>query len=150
MRTAIFALLLVSSCSVASDPRNAASPNGAVGPTTSTTSADPADVRANAPPRVEVVRSEGLTPARLDAMSSAARRSLQHCPATNGGALVVALSSDAQGLHVTVAPGTSLDPTARSCAVEALTRTFGTETASNVGGPAVPPTGFTSLLTIRW
>jgi hypothetical protein len=53
-------------------------------------------------------------------------------------------------LHVTAQPGTSLDPTQRSCAVEALTRAFGTETASNVGGPAVPPSGFTSLLTVRW
>lgn len=150
MRIVTLGLLLVSSCTVASDPRNAASPNGAVGPTTSTTSADPADIQSNAPPRVEVVRSQGLTPNRVEAMSSAARRSLQHCPATSGGALVVALSSDARGLHVTVAPGTSLDPTSRSCAVEALTRAFGTETASNVGGPSVPPSGFTSLVTVRW
>jgi hypothetical protein len=51
-------------------------------------------------------------------------------------------------LHVE--PGQSLDPTTGHCALEALSTIDLEPTGGNVGGPTVPPSGFTSLITISW
>lgn len=50
-----------------------------------------------------------------------------------------------------VTPATSLDPTERRCVLDALESLNQSESATAwTGGTSVPPTGFTSLLTIEW
>ena len=53
-------------------------------------------------------------------------------------------------LAAILAKGATLDPTAHRCVLEALSTVDLPDTAANAGGPAVPPSGFTSLITLSW
>jgi hypothetical protein len=97
-----------------------------------------------------VTRAEGLPAERLRAIFAPALVSLERCLPGKGGTLEVSVWRSAGALHVRVEPGASLDPTARRCAAAALSAVYYQETASAVGGPAVPPPGFSSLLTVSW
>jgi hypothetical protein len=117
---------------------------------TYTTSADPLEARPNAAPEREIAADEGRRRDRVTAALAAARSDLRRCTGGRGGVLVVRVVEGPTGFAVDAAPGSSLDPNARACAVAALSRTFATETGSNAGGPAIPPSGFTSHFTVRW
>jgi len=101
-------------------------------------------------PRLEVRQSEGLPPESVQTMFRPAVEPLQHCMTTAGGKVNLRVTSKDGVLRVKVEPAASLDPTARECALEALTTVYLEQTASNAGGVSIPPTSFTSLLTLSW
>ncbi len=75
---------------------------------------------------------------------------LEGCRGANGGKLVLRLHSEGGHLVGETQAGSSIDPTAKQCVLEALSKIHVDDT-SNVGGAApVKPMGFTSLLTIEW
>lgn len=102
------------------------------------------------PPRIDRVVSEGTPPSGESELLARAVAPLRHCLPESGGKLSVRVTRTSGTLRVTFEPDASLDPFARACATDALLRVYEEETASNVGGPAVPATGFTSLLVVSW
>jgi hypothetical protein len=98
--------------------------------------------------RVEVVRAEGIAPERVHAMIAPAVRPLERCVPGKGGTIMLRLRGDGAGVHVDVAPVLGMDESARACASAALVEVPLADTASNAGGPGIPPSGFTSLVTI--
>jgi hypothetical protein len=92
----------------------------------------------------------GRTGDQTAALFTPSVSALEGCRGANGGKLVLRLHSE--GGHVIAEPqaGTSVDPTAKQCVLDALSRVHVDDT-SNVGGAApVKAMGFTSLLTIEW
>lgn len=112
----------------------------------------PSVTSASAPrAKVQVVRAEGLPPERVSAIFGPAAAPIEHCmPAGSRGKIEVRVQSRGGALDVAVVPGASLDPRARACALDALSSVYLEETATNAGTPAVPPSGFTSLLMVSW
>jgi hypothetical protein len=110
-----------------------------------------ADAASSSPPaRLEVERVEGVASARLHALLEPALERARQCLPGRGGKLHIRVTSRESRLVVSAEPGHSLDPTARACVLEALTTVSLEETASNAGGPGVPPSNFTSLVTVSW
>jgi hypothetical protein len=71
-------------------------------------------------------------------------------PAGSTGKIDLRVTSRDGRLDVAVVPAASLNPSVRECTSEALSSVYLRETASNTGGVSVPPSGFTSLLTVSW
>jgi hypothetical protein len=87
----------------------------------------------------------------MHAILKPALESVRRCVGDDGGGkLNIQLTNRSGALEVVVEPGQSLDPTARACVLEALTSVYLEQTGSNAGGPAVPPSGFTSMVTVSW
>jgi hypothetical protein len=80
------------------------------------------------------------------------RNRLEQChPVHDGGKLRVRVVRDQGRVHFQAEPGSSLNPTEKKCALEALTELRKGDVASTLwSGATVPATGFTSLLTIEW
>jgi hypothetical protein len=77
-------------------------------------------------------------------------QAIEECGVSRGGKLVVKLHTEKGKLVVEPQAGSSFDPAARQCVLDALTAA-NVDGPSNLGsGPMVRPTGFTSLLTIEW
>jgi len=87
-------------------------------------------------------------------MVSPVRSRIEHCRGATGGKLTVRVQRAPGGKVVfDAAPGTSLDPRERTCVLDALNSLYkegNSTTTPWTGGSALPPTGFTSLLTIEW
>lgn len=109
----------------------------------------PADIPTSAP-RFEVTQAEGLNTERAHALVVRATEPLKHCLPDTGGKVNVRVSRLDGELRVLIEPSSSLSLTARACATEALTRVYVDEAGSNTGGPGVPPSNFTSLVTVWW
>jgi hypothetical protein len=109
---------------------------------------------ANTPPRggvhLEIEQVEGATASELRAIFQPALEPVRRCLAGSAGKLNVRLTNRSGGLEISVAPGESLSPTARACVLEALTAVYLEATGANVGGPGLPPSGFTSLVSVSW
>ena len=101
-------------------------------------------------PRLQVTQAENIPSERVQTLFRPALSPLQHCFPGSSGKVVIRLTTVKGALAVGFEPSASLDPTMRSCATDALTKVYVQETGSNVGGPAVPPSGFTSLITVSW
>ena len=75
---------------------------------------------------------------------------IEGCRGASGGKLVIKLHSEGPRLVAEPQAGSSVDPSAQKCVLDALSKVH-LEDASNVGAAApVKPMGFTSLLTIEW
>ena len=77
-------------------------------------------------------------------------QAVEGCGISRGGKLVVRLHTEKGKLVADPQPGSSLDPSARRCVLDALNRANVSESSNLGSGPMVRPTGFTSLLTIEW
>jgi len=77
-------------------------------------------------------------------------QAIEACRGPRGGKLVIRLHADKGRLIAEPQAGSSLDPTARQCVLDALTASPIDESSSLATGANVKPTGFTSLLTIEW
>jgi hypothetical protein len=122
-------------------------------------------IEASAPPPTLVVAQEagaggrvhvevnkaagGLDPASSAAFQTA-RGHLEQCHPGSSGKVNVRVTREGGSTHLHIEPGASLDPSEGHCVLEALSTVELEETGSNVGGPAVKPSGFTSLITISW
>jgi hypothetical protein len=100
--------------------------------------------------RLEVTRATGGLDSESSSAVEAARPHLEHCHPGGGGKIAVQITKHERATYMSIVPGESLDPTAGHCVLEALSTVDLPETGSNVGGPAVKPSGFTSLITISW
>ncbi len=97
-----------------------------------------------------VTEANGVPPALVAQAYQAAREPLQSCQQSGGGKVNVRITRQEGRFHLSVEPGASLDPSARHCVLEALSTVELEDTAGNVGGPAIKPSGFTSLITVSW
>lgn len=104
--------------------------------------------------RLTVTDTEGCQPAEVEALVEPVRARIEHCRGASGGKVTIRVRRDpgARGrLAFDVAPGTSLDPTERKCVLDALNALQENESSTAwTGGAAIPPSGFSSLLTIEW
>jgi hypothetical protein len=102
--------------------------------------------------RLTVTDTEGCQPDQIADLVSPVRSQIERCRGASGGKLLVRVRKVPGGrLAFDVAPGTSLDPTEKRCVLDALNSLPQSESSTAwTGGPAVPPTGFSSLLTIEW
>lgn len=82
------------------------------------------------------------------ALSPTLHRQLEACHGSSGGKLRVRVRREGGRLSFEAEPSASLDPTERACVLDALRRAEVEQALST--GANVPPTGFTSLLTIEW
>jgi hypothetical protein len=103
--------------------------------------------------RTERVRIEtepgAATP--LEAALQPARERVARCLPTSSGKLEIVVTRYQGGsVQLSIAPSASLDPTARDCVLEALSTVDIEQAGGSVGGPAIPPTGYTSLIRISW
>ena len=119
---------------------------GAAPPITGQNVAGPKKERVH----LEVTKAQGGLDNESSAAVEAARPHLEHCHPGSGGKIAVQVTKQARATYMSVVPGESLDPTAGHCVLEALSTVDLPETGSNVGGPAVKPSGFTSLITVSW
>jgi len=99
---------------------------------------------------LEVTKAQGGLDSESSAAIEAARPHLEHCHPGSGGKVAVQVTKQARATYMSIVPGESLDPTQGHCVLEALSTVDLPETAGNVGGPAVKPSGFTSLITVSW
>jgi hypothetical protein len=112
--------------------------------------ASSASVGAHPHAQLVVTRAQGVPAKQLQTIFTRALGPLERCLPGAGGLLELRVTTRNGALDVSAAPGASIDPTARECAAAALEKVYLQETASHAGGPAVPPSGFTSLVTVRW
>lgn len=75
---------------------------------------------------------------------------IEACHGPRGGKLVIHLHAEKGRLIAEPQAGSSLDPTARQCVLDALTASPIDDSSSLATGANVKPTGFTSLLTVEW
>jgi hypothetical protein len=103
--------------------------------------------------RLTVTETDGCQQDEVEVIGERVRPSIEHCRGSNSGKLNVRLWRGASGkLGFDLVPGPSLDPTERTCIYDALNKLFKDTDSMTAwtGGAALPPTGFTSLLTIEW
>ncbi|MEO8798925.1 MAG: hypothetical protein ABI551_13640, partial [Polyangiaceae bacterium] len=77
-------------------------------------------------------------------------QAIDACRGSRGGKLVVRLHTEKRKLVAEPQLGSSLDPAARQCVLDALTASQIDPSSNLAAGAMVRPTGFTSLLTIEW
>lgn len=105
---------------------------------------------APATPRMEATETVGLPPQQVQSMFRSAAEPIQRCAPGSSGKITVRVLRVDGALRVEAAPGASLDPVVQRCILDALSSVPLSETGSNVGGPAVPPPGFVSHVTVSW
>jgi hypothetical protein len=153
---ALAGLLLVA-CGHTREPSRAAAP-GVANAATITYAADapprggrhvedPSSVK---PVQIEVQQVEGATATELRSILRPALEPVRRCVAGSGGKLEVQLTNRRGALEVDARLGESLDPALRSCVLAALTTVYLEASGSNAGGPGVPASSFTSLVTVSW
>jgi hypothetical protein len=141
------ALAGLAACARQNETRSTAAPP----PPTTLTGAEVEVHERQAPaPRLEVREAEGLPPERVRTMFTSALEPLQKCLPGAPGKLDMRVARVDGAVRFTIQPDPSLDPTARECALQALGTAYMDDTASRVGGPSIPPTNFTSLLSLSW
>ncbi len=100
--------------------------------------------------RLEVRPTSGQ-PSHMDFEPAA--HGLARCRSAGGGGgkVEVLVSKDPTGgVSLSVRPGSSLDPTATHCVLEALSAVDIEQTGANTGGTSIRPSGFSSLVTVSW
>jgi hypothetical protein len=100
--------------------------------------------------QLAVTEANGVEPTTMTNTYAPAREVLGHCPQAGGGTVHVRVQKQGASLHMKIEPGATLDPLAHRCVLEALSTIDLPDTGGNGGGPAVPPSGFTSLLTVTF
>lgn len=99
---------------------------------------------------MDVVEATGVSAAQITPLIQPAKEPLGRCHTGGGGKINVRVTRKDNATILSIAPGTSLDPRAQHCVLEALSTLGLEETGGNVGGPTPKPSGFTSLITVSW
>jgi hypothetical protein len=116
------------------------SPSPASSPTSTVVTGADEGVRAPQDPEAAPASIAGPVRARV-----------AHCRSTTGGKLVVRVQRAPNAkLAFDVAPSSSLDPLEKKCVLDALSKLDIDESSTAWGGANLPPTGFTSLVTVEW
>lgn len=104
------------------------------------------------PPKLDVAEVEGVTTTQLHSLLTPLAANLQQCAPVAGGKIKFRIARVEGALKVVVLPGGSLNvgEDGARCVLSALTPLKLEDTGSNVGGPRVPVSGFTSLVTVSW
>ncbi len=90
-------------------------------------------------------------PAAPASVAEPVRARVEHCRSTTGGKLVVRVQRAPNAkLAFDVAPSSSLDPLERKCVLDALSKLDIDDSSTAWSGFNLPPTGFTSLVTVEW
>jgi hypothetical protein len=110
----------------------------------------PPSSASSTPARLEVTQAQGLPAERIQTLLAPAAEPLHRCMSGRTGKITLRVTSRNGALAVSVEPGVSLGDAARTCAFDALSTVVLEETGSNAGGPGIPPSGFTSLVTVSW
>jgi hypothetical protein len=99
-----------------------------------------------------VTETDNCRPNDVEDLVAPVRSRLEHCRGATGGKLIVRVKRAPGGkVAFDIAPGTSLDPTERRCALDALNSLQQSESSTAwTGGTSIPPSGFSSLLTVEW
>lgn len=101
--------------------------------------------------RLSVTDTQGCEPSQVERLVEPVRHRLEACRGAKGGKLSIRVRESAPGkLGFDVEPGSSLDPIERQCVLDALNTIQIDPNSMAWMGPSVPPSGFTSLLTIEW
>ncbi len=137
---------------------DARGPRAAAGASGAPAQAAPAASVVEGPPppaprcRLTVTETDNCRPNDVEALVAPVRSRLERCRGASGGKLIVRVRKMPGGtVAFDVAPGTSLDPTERKCALDALNSLQQSESSTAwTGGTSIPPSGFSSLLTIDW
>ncbi len=93
---------------------------------------------------------KGITGDQTAVLFTPTAQAIEACRGPRGGKLVVRLHTEKRKLVAEPQLGSSLDPAARQCVLDALTASQIDESSNLASGVMVRPTGFTSLLTIEW
>jgi hypothetical protein len=151
MRSAFILLAVLAACEVPPDrPPESPAPPAAGAAQPQMTVNPPA---AQSPPdgvQLTVTEANGLDPALLGKVYGAAKESLGNCRQSGGGTVHVRLERKGTSVSMHIEAGATLDPRAHECVLQALSTVELPDTAANAGGPQIPPSGFTSLLTLSW
>lgn len=100
--------------------------------------------------RLRVDDAEGVPRERVEKIFARAPIAVQRCAHGTEGKISLRVSTRDGALHVDVLPGAALDQSTLDCARDALRAIYDEENASTAGGPNVPPSGFTSIVTVSW
>lgn len=102
--------------------------------------------------RVTATNTEGCGSSDVETLIEPVRPRIEHCRAGSGGKLEVRVRKAPGGkLAFDLQPGSSLNPTEKQCVLAALSTLDVNESSTAwAGGTSLPPTGFTSLITIEW
>jgi hypothetical protein len=104
--------------------------------------------------RFTATNAQGCQPEEVEALVEPVRSQIEHCRGAGAGKLTVRVRREpatAGKLAFDVAPSDSLDPRERQCVLDALNTLVVNESSTAwTGGAGIPPSGFTSLLTIEW
>lgn len=153
MRTPYLELVLAIALpsSIACAPRGAAAPPPVEPTSITTVTAAEVAPTPNAAPAPAIATAPEAAPAPFEPIPPSSERVTRNerkrpCSATGGGGKID-VRVGTRGLTAT--PGPSLDPRDKDCAFDALSPVPLNETAS-VGAPGIPPSGFTSLITVAW
>ncbi len=111
--------------------------------------AAPRVVTTTSATRMDVTQADGISSERVRELLAPATGRLRRCVPEGGRALALRVTSEDGVLRVAPASGSASDATS-ACVAAALSSVHLEPTGSNSGGPAVPPTGFTSLITVEW
>ncbi len=136
----------------------APAPNAAAGASGAPAQTAPASKIVEGPPpaaprcRLTVTETDNCRPNDVEALVAPVRSRLERCRGASGGKLIVRVRKVPGGkLAFDVAPGTSLDPTESKCAMDALNSLQQSESSTAwTGGTSIPPSGFSSLVTVEW
>jgi len=149
MRLALLALLAFTACEVTEEkPPAALAPAFPLNPPAPTVESRATSTGDGV--HLTVADAQGVDPTVVGKVYAAAREPLGHCHQPGGGTVHVRIVRQGMSLHMHIEPGATLDPEAHRCVLEALSTIDLPDTGGNGSGPAVPPSGFTSLLTLTW
>lgn len=101
--------------------------------------------------RLTLTETLGCQPQELEALFAPVRGRIEACRGASGGKLQLRVRNASGKLAFEVLPGSSLDARQRQCVLAALSEVHpGEGSTLQSGGASVPPTGFTSLMTLEW
>jgi len=100
--------------------------------------------------RLTLTETVGCESSEVEALFAPVRGRVQECVGTSGGTLRLRVRNSSGKLAFDVLPGSSLDERQRQCVLAALSEVHPGAGSTLHSGASIPPTGFTSLMTIEW
>ena len=100
--------------------------------------------------RLTLTETVGCEPREIEAMFAPVRGRIEECRGASGGRLKLRVRNSSGKLAFEVLPGSSLDARQKQCVLDALSEVHPAAGSTVWSGASVPPTGFTSLMTLEW
>ena len=155
MRIVFLASFAVAVFACGSPPPQAPAPTGDTMSAVIAPSAAPTAVGPPAPAprcRLTVTDTQGCGTSDVEKLIAPVRTRIENCRSSSGGKLRIRARKAPGGkLAFDVEAGSTLNPTEKQCVLEAL-GTLHEEDAPGAftGTGGIPPSGFTSLITVEW